>query len=936
MSKQWIVKTSEGRVLGPFSTDEVLKKIRRGEMSGEEQIAIYPGTEWFPISRAPEFYDKLLEYLDQGTRIDVDSNFGVRSKSMASKVTNLEETPRPAREQKNRAQRVSVNHGDEPPKQKRPHSKKVEEDEDDGQVIELKKMKKVVRKVKTKKSAMPIALGGIILLIGVYLVSMGGFEGGDSIRLLSPQKGKTQLSKQQVQSLFSRGLSEFSKGNFSNLVAAQNTFVQVFEGDNKNAQALALLCMAYSELWPYAFQDSTDFTTVTRVTQYASQIDPTGMDGLTCRAVDLLLRGRYEESTNTVDSVLGSYSGEGDRPPTVFYYLKAKLYSTTKNYSAGTTYARSAQQLWPQWLAPFVLEGELLAKQGQMDQAAQRFAAVVKANPSHAEARLQYGLLEIRHFKNYDQGEKLVEAGLSSSERVPREVRADGYLGLAELAMTKGNKSDALSYAKKSYALNSTVEKTKAIILKLGGEKVLRSTKVVDKQLIYEGDQLVREGNCMAAQALYKTAFEANKKNGIAAMKAAECLWKVNLASESIDWLNNAIRADYKLIDAYVLLADYYSQRYNFQAAAQTLTVANSVDNRNYKIFRGFALIELRRLNGKGAVSYAERGLSLYEADVESYVILAKGYMLMDDYPKALTAAGKAIELDVNNRDAQIVYAQSMFGTQGAPAAIDYMSRLVSLYPVVYEYRLALGELYLKNENYDQAATVFQQVIRIEDKPKKALLLLGKVRMVQRSYDKALGAYLKAAAIDPSDAEPLFQAGLLYLNLNKPLEARAQFQRVLRINKEYPLVNYQMGRAALMMNSPKDALEEAKKERLKNPRLADSYVLAAEAYEQLKQYGLCAGEYQKAVKLRPAGADMYVKMARCYRLAGALDAAASMVELANQQESGNPDAWREKGLIYETKGDKAEAIGAYNQYLILAPNAPDGPQVRGKINNLSQ
>ena len=70
-------------------------------------------------------------------------------------------------------------------------------------------------------------------------------------------------------------------------------------------------------------------------------------------------------------------------------------------------------------------------------------------------------------------------------------------------------------------------------------------------------------------------------------------------------------------------------------------------------------------------------------------------------------------------------------------------------------------------------------------------------------------------------------------------------------------------------------------------------------------------------------------------LSGNLDAAESMINTASQQESGNPEVYKEKALISETKGDKIRAIEGYNQYLLLAPNAADRAQVEGRIRNLS-
>ena len=104
----------------------------------------------------------------------------------------------------------------------------------------------------------------------------------------------------------------------------------------------------------------------------------------------------------------------------------------------------------------------------------------------------------------------------------------------------------------------------------------------------------------------------------------------------------------------------------------------------------------------------------------------------------------------------------------------------------------------------------------------------------------------------------------------------------------------------------------------------------------MKQYSLCAEEYQRAIKLRPQGASIYVKVARCYRLAGNVDVAMSMLNHAATQESGNADIYKEQGQIYEMKGDLQRAVESYNQYFVLDPGAPDKELILNRIQALQR
>lgn len=88
------------------------------------------------------------------------------------------------------------------------------------------------------------------------------------------------------------------------------------------------------------------------------------------------------------------------------------------------------------------------------------------------------------------------------------------------------------------------------------------------------------------------------------------------------------------------------------------------------------------------------------------------------------------------------------------------------------------------------------------------------------------------------------------------------------------------------------------------------------------------------MKLRPQGADIYVKSAQCYRQAGSLDVAEDMLALASARESGYAEIYREQGAVYEVKGDARSAAQAYSKYLGLSPNAPDRAQIEQKLMQL--
>lgn len=948
--KRWIIKDSDGRIVGPFPTEKVLYKIGRGELSGDEAIALYPGGDWFPISQEPQFYDRLIDALAGHAAHEPDDDRDtqptpiVPTNSQAPteelEIEDLGET-RKLPENENRPKRGRARHktDEERPREeekaKKPKEKRKSTRSTPEAVIELMDLGKLVKKERVKRIKIPVVLAMVILVVAA-VIQIKPRVADDRIHLTALQSQGKPLGRDQLIDRIRRAQLAYTEGTFSGLQNAQNYLLQVIEGDEKNAPMLALLCLTYYELWPYAFQDSTDLRAVSIANQRVGSLDPAGANAATCRVVDLLVRGRLAEAKSMTESILDTYSATSN-PPIPFYYFKAVLLADANEVSTAINYLNSAQQLSPRWLSAYVLEAELQGRVGNHTQAAKIYRHVLGLNPQHKIAKIQLGLIELLNFNHQDKGSALLQEALASGERAPPVVMSRAYLGMARIALMQRDNSQALKHAQKAFKFDSTNIEAKNLVVALGGKDKLEKTDVKSQQLVYEGDQYVREGDCNSAQAHYKSAWEMDKTNAQAAMKAATCMWQLSFSREAIEWLNRAIKSDPKLIDAYVTLADYYTQKYDFLSAARILAQAQRVMPNSYEVFRGYALVEYRRGNPKAAINYGEKALALYETDVETHILMSQAHLKIGGDragAEAYKHASKAIEIDINSRQAQIVYAQTLAATKGVELGLDYLTRLVTTYPLVIEYRMALGELNLKDERYGDAVQVFRQVIEIEEKSKKAWFSLGKSQRLLGENQAALESLLKAAVLDPSDTEPLFEAGLLYLEIKQPIQARTQFQRVLSINNRHPLVHYYMGRASLLMNDPKEALKSAMEERKINPNLADAYLLAAESQYLMNQHSLCVREYTQAIKLRPQGADTYVKLARCYRLMGSYDMGVQVIEQASKYDGSLPDLYRERGELFLAQGKFDEAAESFNQYFQMAPGAEDRKQIQDRLEAL--
>jgi tetratricopeptide (TPR) repeat protein len=944
--RKWIVRDINGKIFGPFSTEDLNAQIDRAYIVGSEQIAVYPEGRWAPISNSSEFSDRILDALANEARPSSQKS-ATQAETSHQNDSDDEPTKPPVPQDLQpppitQASRATLSVATSPAAPQTPTLK--------GPVIELTDLRQAVEEPEEDPpSNFPIYLivAALVLFGAALLWPQEKAKKEDSrIHLLMPRKGQTEMAEATSKEKFRRALVSFQSDVFSGYQKAQNELVEIVESAPSNpesaqkvAEWYAMLCMTYRELWPFSYQDSVDMRAVSSAMQQAKALDPGGGSGATCEIVQLLLSGHMNEAQRLTETHL-----QEDAQTAILFEIRGQLFASVGDESNAATYFNQARTLWPGWLKISVEEAHAQTAQNQFPRAIELYKEVLQQNPKHAVTKIEVGLIELNQFGHEDSALQYLSAGLDGSEKIPRTTEATGDFAVARIYERKNQKGKALEFAKKAYALNSSNLEAQGMIIRLAGAGALGKSKSEGGELVYLGDQYRQAGDCFSAQAQYKAAFESEPTNGSAAMKAGQCLWELNQSNEAIEWLRKAIQADPRLVQAYTTLADYYAQRYDYTAATQTLARIQRLQPNSYEVYRGLATVELQRNNYQGAATYALRALKLYETDHESFVVMAKAQLGLQNYQEAQRYVNKALELDSADIDAQTLNGKVIAGVSGVDAGAEYLRAIIarilvnkgqSVPPAAIDLRVALGDIYMQDERYAAAEEAYRQALSLDPRRKKTLVALGKVLQKENEQPQALESFLQAAVLDPSDADAIFLSGQLYADVGKLPEAAKQFERVLKINSRYPRAHTELGRVALRQGDAKTALEQAMQERAMNPELTDTYELAADSYFSLKQYSNCAAEYQRGSRHHRT-AELLVRMARCYRLSGALDSAQSLLRQAQSMESGNPNLYKEQGAIFHMKGMADEAVTAYSTYLNLMPNAPDRAEIESRIQRVQK
>ena len=953
MSKEtlWLLKDKKGRIKGPLAEKKIHRLMDRQKLQGMEFLALYPDGHFKPLSEYTEFYDYFLKSLSSPPSKNVSEGEGASLSPSAlllqegkdSEATRIVDPVKWKQIKKERGRKLSV-----PPPE--------------DQNLKAEKTTLFLPEDEEKEAAAPPPSGGFSVWglsrkhfvwagVGVVLVLFFLQEPSPSssrgVYLKTPRLNQARVSKDEVTLLIKKGLVHLLRGGAFSYLKAQDLFVQAIEGDRGNLTALAGLCFVYKELWPLAHQDLKSLKQVRFLTHRVALLNKGGEYAEFCQSTRWMIEKEYSRAETTMDQVLNrldhikNQEFGGPILP-LLYYLKAEVLYRRGDLHSLTGYTDTVQGVLPQWIKPYLLEGESLWKQNKISAAINSYQQVLNFQPQNKEAALMMGILEMAQ-KQPGQGAARILQALQNKEPVSDHLTSQAYFALAGFNTQKGDRSRALKFALKAYEYNPTDPGIEKMILNLKGMQDLKHVPIKTRLLVEKGDHLTLQNKLQEAVGYYKTAFQTDKKkNGLVAVKIAKNMWKLNFFDEAVQWLKKATQADSDMVEAYVLMSRYHADQYNFSAASKILDLAFRQFTRSYEVYQGLAHLSLRRGEYKNAVQYAEVALKLSASDTASHVILSEAYRQLGKKTEALSTSAKALEIDPHEPQVQMAYGRALGGMYGSDSGSDYFQKLVSRHSTVLEYRLAWARYLIEDEKYDQAHTVLNEIIELHPRHSEAHFYMGKVLMFNEHYSQAYQFFLKSAVLSPGNPRPTFAIGLLRLKEKNLSAARKQFENVLELNPFYPKAHYYLGRTYFLRGGREGyykAIEQARLETKINPHLTLPFILAGEAYEKLQDFLNCAEEYQKAIEWDSENPRLYIKTAGCYRQAGYLDLAVNVLKKIlsmENQKTGEPDLYRELGFILEMRANYLSASGAYCNYLKLRPGAKDRKRVQKRIDQMAR
>jgi tetratricopeptide (TPR) repeat protein len=252
--------------------------------------------------------------------------------------------------------------------------------------------------------------------------------------------------------------------------------------------------------------------------------------------------------------------------------------------------------------------------------------------------------------------------------------------------------------------------------------------------------------------------------------------------------------------------------------------------------------------------------------------------------------------------------------------SVELLEGLRRRRPLSLEMGRRLGLAYERTGRLAESRTALERSAP-GDRPPAALLAdLARVARKQQDYQGALGYLAHARDLEPNDASLHYFFGLVCLDLNLVAEARAAFDRAVKIEPENPAYNYAMGATSTFRHDPAEAIPYFEKYIRLKPQDARGRLALGAALFDAKQYDAAARALTDAVKAPSAATAARYYLGAIARRNGRLDEAVRELRQALNTNPDYTDALAELAQCHLMRREYGPAEELLRRALKLAPD----------------
>lgn len=302
---------------------------------------------------------------------------------------------------------------------------------------------------------------------------------------------------------------------------------------------------------------------------------------------------------------------------------------------------------------------------------------------------------------------------------------------------------------------------------------------------------------------------------------------------------------------------------------------------------------------------------------------LTQGQDRSAHFQQALSYYADALSLSPNNAQLYDEWGQTYFALGEYEKAEEKYNRSLAIDRQYLQTYLLLGELYMRQKAWDKALSIYQQALETNPKSADLYSALGYVYTQQGNLEAALQAYEQAVELRPKSYNDRKNLAILYQQMGRTEDAIREATEAYNLAPDSQKQTMQSFLAQLQGSSPEKAGQ------IQN--------LIAQGRQQMDAQEWAAAEttFKKVLELNPNHPQAHGALAYVYAKQGRPDEAIAENLVVIGLAPNDYNSYKNLGILYNQKGQIAEAIVAIEKALALAPEA-DKPALQTFLDQLKQ
>lgn len=284
--------------------------------------------------------------------------------------------------------------------------------------------------------------------------------------------------------------------------------------------------------------------------------------------------------------------------------------------------------------------------------------------------------------------------------------------------------------------------------------KVLEIKNDHDRALSLRGLSYEATNDFEKAIIDYKKAITVKPKEGEYHLNLGRAFYKFGKFEDALAALNLAIDFDKKLLEAYSYKVYSCIAIKQFKNAVETAEIAVT-QTKSGEAYYNLGMAQDSLMLYKEAVYNFGRAKFYSPKMAGAYIGLAHVNMKLNDFPKAIEAADKSLELEPENVHALMVRAEINSTNHNPQKAVDDISKIISYHPNLLEYYLLRGKMYEDLGQFQNAIADYTKGIAIKSDDYFVYYQRAKAYEALSDFKSAIKDYEALRKLSPYDGKAM-------------------------------------------------------------------------------------------------------------------------------------------------------------------------------------